>query len=316
MKLATPEYLYKYTSYETGLKILNSGNFRWSSSELFDEPFNIRQNPKLDFDHTSVSNAMLRTASAMIFTRDIPDGNHDHPLYKAIKRWRSEDRFHDEDEAFAALSELLAPTPESLKSNVASIQSEWSLLVEHARLLCFSDTFKDLQSWRLYAENHRGVVLRFNSEPNGTIGRAQPVNYSSNRNRLSSLKEQVDDLVGIQRALPSTEYASKLFIKPKADACEREWRCLRVVAEEDLDCGEDIEDWYLDEPFKPDELTAAYLGFAMSEEHRSEICQAIKATNPRAIIYIASATTDTYEIEFQKQRAQSSTVRPQAIAAR
>ena len=88
------------------------------------------------------------------------------------------------------------------------------------------------------------------------------------------------------------------------------------MVEEDLDYGEDIEDWCLNEPFKPDELTAAYLGFAMHEEHRSEICQAIKATNPRAAIYIASATADTYEIEFQKQPARSRTVRPQAIAAR
>lgn len=316
MKLATPEYLYKYASYETGLKILNSGNFRWSSSELFDEPFNIRQDPKLDFDHASVSNAMLKTASAMIFTRDMPEGNNDHPLYKAIKRWRSEDRFHDEEEAFVALSELLAPTPESLKSKINSMEKEWGMLVEHARLLCFSDTFKDLQCWRLYAANHSGVALRFNCEQNGTLARAQQVNYSPNRNRLSSLKEQVNDLVGMQRALPSTEYASKLFIKPKTDATEREWRCLRVVEEEDLDCGEDIEDWYLDEPFKPDELTAAYLGFAMSEERQTEICEVIKAAYPRAVIYIASPTTDTYEIEFQKRTTQPSAVRPQAVAAR
>ncbi len=314
--MATPEYLYKYASYESSLKILTSGNFRWSSPELFDEPFNIRQDPGLDFDHASVSTAMLKSASAMIFTRDMPDGNNDHPLYKAIRRWRSEDRFHDEEEAFDALSELLAPTPESLKSKIATMVTEWRMLVEHARLLCFSDTFKDLQSWRLYAENHKGIALRFNCESNGTLGSARQVEYSSTRNRLSTLKEQVDDLVGINRALPSTEYASKLFIKPKSDASEREWRCLQVLAEEDLDCGEDVEDWYLDAPFRADELTAAYLGFAMSEEHKDEICDLIRTHYPRATIYLASPVAESYDIEFQKLPSRRSTPEPQAVAAR
>ena len=314
--MATPEHLYKYASYETGLKILNSGSFRWSSPELFNEPFNIRHAPKLDFDHTSVSKAMLKAASSMIFTRDIPNGNNDHPLYKAIKRWRTEDRFHDEEEAFDALSELLAPTPESLKPKIKSMENEWGMLVEHARLLCFSDTFKDLQCWRLYAANHSGVALRFNCEKYGTLAHAQQVNYSATRNRLSTLKEQVNDLVGIQRALPTTEYASKLFIKPKTDRSEREWRCLRILKEEDLDCGEDVEDWYLDEAFRPDELTAAYLGFAMPEERQSEICEIISTTYPKAVIYVASPATETYEIELQKRPSQPNAVRPQAVAAR
>ena len=314
--MATPEYLYKYAYYETGLKILSSGNFRWSSPELFDEPFNVQQDPALDFDHVSVSTAMLKTASAMIFTRDLPDGNNDHPLYKAIKRWRSEDRFHDEGEAFDALSELLAPTPESLKSKISAMVNEWRRLVEHARVLCLSDTYKDLQSWRLHAENHRGVAFRFNCDRTGTLGNAKPVQYSPIRNQLSTLKEQVEDLVGIQRALPSTEYASKLLIKPKSDASEREWRCLKVLAEEDLDCGEDVEDWYLDEKFAPDELTAVYLGFAMSEDHRFEICSLIRQKYPRATVYVAAPVADSYEIEFQKQPSQQRASEPQAIAAR
>jgi len=316
MTLATPEYLYKYASRETGLKILGSGSLRWSSPELFDEPFNIRQDPKLDFDHMSVSNAMLKTASAMIFTRDMPEGNMDHPLYKAIRRWRSEDRFHDEEEAFEALSELLAPTPESLKSKIRNMVQDWGKLVEHARLLCFSDTFKDPQSWRLYAENHRGVVLRFNCDADSMLGRAKPVEYSPVRNRLSSLKEQVDDLVGIARALPNAEFASKLYIKPKTDASEREWRCLQVLKEEDLDCGEDVVDWYLDSPFDANELTAVFLGFAMPPSQREEIIEVIRANYPRATVYLASPTPESYEVEFQKVSSRSGTRAPTAVAAR
>ncbi|MFT4634106.1 MAG: hypothetical protein ACI9BC_003137, partial [Crocinitomicaceae bacterium] len=113
--MADPETLIKYVRPDTAQKVLGSGTLRWSSPELFDEPWSVRLDPHLGFDHQLVSQTMLKAATGMIFARDMPEGNLDHPLFKAIRRWRAEERFQDETEAFEALSELLAPTPETVR---------------------------------------------------------------------------------------------------------------------------------------------------------------------------------------------------------
>jgi hypothetical protein len=66
--------------------------------------------------------------------------------------------------------------------------STWKILVARARMVCFSETHKDLNSWRPYAQNHRGAALRFSCEG------------------------------GIQRAPAPDSYKSKMFVKSKTEA--------------------------------------------------------------------------------------------------
>lgn len=298
--LVAPDTLVKYAGPRTAIKILNSGTLRWSSPALFDEPWNVKLDPRLDFDHHLVSKAMLKAAAAMIFTRELPAGNVDHPLYKAIRRWRAEDRFHDETEAHDALSELLAPTPETVRAKLQQMVSTWKTLVETARLVCFSETHKDLNSWRHYAQNYRGVAMRFSCE--GALKDPIAMEYTNTPPKLTTLKEQVDDLVGIKRAPTPDSYQSKMFVKSKAEAPEKEWRCLRVMREEDLDCGEDVEDWYMDEPFPATELKAVYLGFMMEENTKAEIIDLLATAYPGTIVYLTKPQEDTYDLDFVKLR--------------
>ena len=296
--LPVPDALYKYATVDTAQAILSTGTLRWSSPELFDEPWAIKQNAALGFDHTSVNHEMLKTAVAMIFMRDMPSGNPEHPLYKAIRRWRSEDRFHDEAEAHAALRELLAPTPETLESKLKKLTCKWHELVEHARVVCFSETVKDIQSWERFANNHAGVALRFESAdmPHAPM----PVEYSNQRCQLTSLKEQVHDLVGIEKAPGEEAFINKLLTKPRFYANEKEWRSIRVMAEEDLDCGEDVVDWFLDEPFTHSDLRAIYLGFRIDEADRGCLIDLIRTAYPSTTIYQGCAAADSYELEFTR----------------
>ena len=78
--MRTPETLIKYASADTAKLILSNQTLRWSSPELFEDPWELRAAPQLPFAHLSVNQAMLKTASAMIFTRDLPSGDLNHPL--------------------------------------------------------------------------------------------------------------------------------------------------------------------------------------------------------------------------------------------
>lgn len=295
-----PDTLIKYASANHGEAILSTGTLRWSSPELFDEPWAVKHDPKLHFDHMTINKAMLKQATSMIFTRDMPTGHAEHPLYKAIRRWRAEDRFKDEVEAFEALSELLAPTPETLKDKLGHIIRSWQNMVEHTRILCLSESAKELQSWQRYADNFRGLALRFDNEGSGIICDPKRMEYSTQVCKLTTIKEQVDDLVGIKRMNVIGSFESKLLTKNKCDAMEKEWRCIKVLKEEELHCGEDVEDWYVDEPFNPRELKAVYFGFLMPEAKRQHLTAHLRKNYPQAQLFIAQPTDELYDLVFQK----------------
>jgi hypothetical protein len=293
-----PDALYKYVTFDAARTLLESGKIRWHSPELLSDPWFIGFKSELGFDASAVNKAMLNTAVSMLFTRDIPNGNKEHPLYRAICRWRAEDRFKDETEAFDALSELLAPTPETLQQKLQKIVTSWQELVSNARVVHFSDTLKDMHSWERHADQYRGLVLRF--DPVGNFSEHKPVEYSLQRPHLTTIREQVNDLVGIERAAVVEKFESKLLTKPKHLASEREWRCIRVLQEEDLDCGEDIEDWYMDEPLPSDALKAVYFGFKTPPGQIKEISDLISNKFPDAALYVAKPVEEQFELEFEK----------------
>ena len=63
----------------------------------------------------------------------------------------------------------------------------------------------------------------------------------------------------------------------KQMAYEKEWRCIKIFDEEDLDCGED-QDWYMDESFATESLGAVYFGFRMPDYEVREIAQRLQTT--------------------------------------
>ena len=296
--MATPDALYKFVSVDAARQILADGTLRWYSPELLDNPWFVGHRAELGFDHLQVNKAMLSTAVSMIFTRDIPPGNKDHPLYKAICRWRSEDRFNDEMEAHDALSELLAPTPETLQQKLKSIVEAWRELVANSRVVCFSESQKDMHSWQHYADQHRGLVLRF--DPIETLESPKPVEYTNQRPHLTTVREQVNDLVGIEKAAVVENFEAKLLSQPKHLAHEKEWRCIRLMDEADLDCGEDVEDWYMDDPFPNEALKAVYLGFQMNKTDAKDITHLIRTGYPSTSIYLAKPIDEQFDVEFEK----------------
>ncbi len=311
--MAPPDALYKYVSIEEAKQILCDASLRWVSPALYDDPWFIGYDVDLGFDHQAVNKAMLNTAVSMIFARDIPTGNCDHPLYKAIVRWRGEERFNNETEAWDALSELLAPTPDTLDQRLKKLVQAWQETVSNSRMVTFSDTPKVLQSWHHAADNFRGLVLRF--EPTGRFESAQPVEYTNQRQHLTTIREQVHDLVGIQKASVEESFQAKLLSNSKQFAYEKEWRCIQLFNEEDLDCGEDVEDWYMDESFPAETLKAVYFGFMMPDHQVQDIAGLLQTSYPQTTLYKARKIDEQFEVEFDRFTYEPAASTDEAIGA-
>lgn len=178
------------------------------------------------------------------------------------------------------------------------IVSTWKQIIEHSRIIYLSETSKDLLSWQLYAENHRGIALKFSTQ--GVLSNSKPVVYTGVRTLLTSVKEQVDDLVGIKRAEVIDTFEKRLLSQPKLSASEKEWRNIKVFKEDELDCGEDTEDWFLDLSFEPKELKAVYFGFKIPKKKRMELTEILNTSYPSTTLYLSIPVEGKFEVDFKK----------------
>lgn len=298
--MKAPETLIKYARVDTAKLILENQTLRWSSPQLFVDPWELRVDPRLPFDHLSINQAMLKMAAAMIFTRDLPAGDLNHPLYKAIRRWRAEDRFHDEEEAFGALTELLSATAGTLEAKLHKLGCAWQAMVASARILSLSDTVSDIGSWRRFADEHRGVALKFDKRDAGPLADARQVAYGNARPTLTTVREQVEDLVGLRRSEADETLREKLFMKSKADAGEREWRVVRFEEDDEFGPGEDPATWYLDDSFETEDLRSIYFGCNISDSDQQAIMNIATERYSPVVFYRSSLTAESFDLEFER----------------
>jgi len=73
-----------------------------------------------------------------------------------------------------------------------------------------------------------------------------------------------------------------------------------VFKEDELDCGEDTEDWFLDLSFESKELEAVYFGFKMQDKKRMELTEMLNASYPSATLYLSIPVEGKFEVNFRK----------------
>src|SRR5690625_4449385 len=107
-----PETLARYCTAEAAGKILSSRQRRWHGPHLLADPFELTHQSRLGFDPATLLDAAIRTATAMIFARELPRSNS--PLMAVVRRWREEERFDSQEEA-----------EEVLRSEERRVGKEW-----------------------------------------------------------------------------------------------------------------------------------------------------------------------------------------------
>ncbi|MPZ33640.1 MAG: DUF2971 domain-containing protein, partial [Rhodospirillales bacterium] len=118
---------------------------------------------------------------------------------------------------------------EGLRDLEKGLSEKHALLREFAstsKVLCLSEVGDSLLMWAYYAEQHKGVVLRFRPvrELDSMFFAARPVHYSKNMPRLFDEDFMSDMLVG--QALTNAQEISQKTIYTKAIEWhhEKEWR--------------------------------------------------------------------------------------------
>jgi len=286
--------LVKFCPIDTGVKILSSQALRWSAPHLFGDPFELDYQAKPDLSAESLLDVLLREALIMLFGPDEPTGRHNR-LVNIMARWREQQRFCDEEEAQDVLRELLGQIADIQGRQVEEYLRQWRQFARNVRIACFSDKPHNVSCWQRFADQHRGIALRFECGDDTGLAKPQRVTYQGLAPMVTNQQEQLEIIYG-RRSAPTTDaFPSKFLVKGKQDQLEQEWRCFETALD---DIQSDPELWYDLRKFPAHELRAVYFGIHTSDKEKELIVKLMRANYPTAKIYQASMVPGRYEIEF------------------
>ena len=287
-----PKQLVKYLSVASGLQALESQALQWSSPNAFLSPFEINGRMTLSFSTKELLDSTVKNATAMIFAENRPQG--ETPLIAAINRWRDEQRFDTPDEAVHVLRDLLGKMVAQKEEHLHSVITKWQTFVESVRLCCFCDSSDNLAAWERYADNHQGIALSLIPDSDNGLEQVQKVHYSSERPQLTTLKEQMGQILYNTPSPITQRFAKHLLSKPSYLESEREWRALTP---------KNGHFQATDNPaislrkLTPGTIRAVYLGAACDEASINAVSEKIKAISPKPKLYKMVPAKSQYKLE-------------------
>ncbi len=292
-----PDTLAKFCTLETADKILDSRSLRWSSPHLFRDPFEPDHRTTLTFNPQVILEGVLRSVTGMIFSPDDPRGSA--PLMTVIRRWREEERFATPEEAQEVLRELMGRMVDQRLEDLDEVMADWRRFTRQLRICCFSAKTDNLICWRQYADQHRGLVLRFNTQK--LCGDAVPraVEYRQTRPEITTLREQLNAVLYSEHPNPRETFMEKFLHKSPTTGNEQEWRVFHEETGESSRAAED-DLWFDDRPFEPEALVSVYLGAYMPAADRKHVYDLVKQHYPHCKLFQAGIVAGKYEIEFQR----------------
>jgi len=290
--------LYKYCSAATAKQILSTRAVRWFASHLLSDPLELDHFSELGFNTDQLLTAAIKTATSFIFSKDLPRGNA--PLLTAIRRWRDEERFNSPEEAEDVLKDLLSQMVDQRLEAIEKIKSDWKLYTRQLRITTFSTRPDNLVNWCQFGDNHRGVVLRFQSEASPVFKDPHTVRYQAARPDLTTLKDQLGVILLNERHIAQDHFLEKFTTKPSQFSDQHEVRCFYQQNDSDEPIDSNPNNWFIDRPFGDDDLKGVYFGLSVSPEDRKEIYALAKTNYSLVKLFDCKLIAGKYELEAER----------------
>ena len=313
MSKDTPTALVKYLDAESGMEALAEGSLPWIAPHLFNDPFENSVKTPLGFDASALQRALIHAISTMIFAFDEPSGPKNNPIKRAVRRWRAEDRFHTEEEVESALLEVVPSMTAQRFVSAIAYMGQWQSFARDVRVLSLNVVHDLIHCWELLADEHRGLAIKFQCGDGAMVSEPRRVRYRPNRLAVTSLKEQIEILVGDREEEEEGggDFYDRLLVRPKHQAALKEWRCFKPSPTSRIDRSS-----YGDTPYQPDvavnpnaltrttfhreEVIAIYLGACMSEVNRNKVLQVIRDRMEHVKVFQAVPRDTEFELEFKR----------------
>jgi len=256
-----PAAFYKYMSARRAVTALVTRELRWSSPILFNDPFDVTQELRLNFDEAGLTAALNERMAGYLEQGDASMIRQPAlaATYSVLVQFPLEQRRL----MARALREVTGPTPGQV-SVLADLREKWRELVPTFRILCLSELRDVTPMWSHYADQYRGVVLEFSPVyEDSPFLVARPVVYQDDPPAIA------DPYVWADRMIGQLGYADLFmqyqYIKRTAWSYEKEWRIV-VPGARPGETGMSAE-----YGFNRRDLTGIYFGSRCSETDRSDL---------------------------------------------
>lgn len=301
--MASHPAFYKLCSREVADIVLRNRTLRWSTPGTFNDPFDCQFN--LYF--ASVDDAMRDEVIQKQFDTIFNGGpaSEGSPLGRQLLRARG--RYPKMTlEQFA---EDAGPSVEETLANATSMQDEFLQMMKNyaatQKILCLTDRFDSVLMWSHYAEQHRGLALRFDT-PDGVDSPwrlATRIQYQKDLPLALSRDELSDFAAGRLSLDPEALARTMLLTKAAGWSYESEWRIVSGDGRARNAAFEDVK-------FHPKELTGIILGARMPSQSKEHLSALARAVNPNIEVFTAELATRSFLIEASCTTAPPRSPRP------
>lgn len=292
-------FFYKYVSSEVAKTILANRTLRWSSPLLFNDPFDVTQELRLNFNESELNQAVVEELAALYGEGPDPDYAPSGLRQRLLKTMMDSLQEHPElrrriiEEWHRSAG---ATTPGQIEA-MAELKEKWRNLVPRLRILCLSELNDVTPMWNHYADAYRGVVLEFEAVDrlDSAFLVARPVTYQDAPPAIAN--KEVWARCMSERG-PSTYielFTEYEYVKTTPWAHEREWRIVSFARDDEPGCFSDIS-------FMTRELAGVYLGAQCSQDDENDILALLRHGLEHVSVYKASIVPTEARFTFQRIR--------------
>jgi hypothetical protein len=151
---------FKYVTCATATAVLSNKTLRWSSPILFNDPFDIQFDLHVEVNREAVKEKAVRLLWDTIHSDE--SAPNENELGKGIASRKKTLRRVPFQEFYNKVTDKIDENLDSLSSKLLPVfHEQLRNTFRMAKILCFSEIEDNILMWSHYAEQHKGLVLKF-----------------------------------------------------------------------------------------------------------------------------------------------------------
>lgn len=288
-------HFYKFATFDTACKILETCKLRWSSPLLFNDPFDHQLEIIFGFDKQEFQHTFLNELERLIFEPDDIYIDPHNPLGYFLNLMRKNRNKLSREELKRESQTAIITGFENVKKYLDEINHGIIQQLKSTRVLCVTENHTNVVMWSHYADSHRGVVFKLNciNEIDNNLLVARKIDYTDKLPIIASLDDFIKNLTG-QKALDlSTSMLNLPYTKSLDWSYEKEWR-LSIL---EYDSKGDLYNEYQENPLV---FGAIYLGCNMLQENEKKIIKLLNGQFNHVEVFKAHKSNINFELEFER----------------
>jgi Protein of unknown function (DUF2971) len=287
---------YKYASFETAIRVIESKSFRWSSPIKFNDPFDNQAGFVHDINADELYELLINSVERVIFG-DCPISEEGLPIFtNSLSLIRNKASQSRKAEFIEQIRNTKAVEKDKVNEGMDLLNSRIRDHLARSRVLCVSERSDNVVMWSHYADEHRGVVFQLGciDALDNRLLAAKKVTYSESFISFPNTGDYARHLTGEQPIDIIRLVWEIAFTKHLDWSNELEWRVHIPWLDQPVGDGFSI----LEEP--KEVFEAVYLGCRMDPNKREAILQVIRHNLPNTKIFLAEQSSTSFSLKFRE----------------